>query len=178
MTGFDDGIDFQLALAELAVDGHRAGMVGTIVVQFATGIAERQPAFLQSGTGRIAVHDLAMLREDGGKAGAASQRTGNTVDLSTDETLRHAGLDKQLSRCVHGVADIAGAVDSSNLLQFLGASHFHHRFDKRQRCSLFLLGGMDAQQVHDLYLGIVAVRGEEMDGSVCCCVTATNGTEL
>ena len=94
VTGLDDGVYLQLTLGELAADRHGAGMIRAVVVQFATCIAESQTASLQQGCRRIAVHDFAMLREDGGEAGTACQTACYAVDLSAYEALRNARLDE------------------------------------------------------------------------------------
>ena len=48
VTGLHDGIDLLLALRELAVDGHRARIVGTVVIEFAACITKCQTACLQT----------------------------------------------------------------------------------------------------------------------------------
>ena len=52
VAGLDDAVDLQLALCEASVDGHRAGVVRAVVVQFATGIAEHQAAVLERSVRR------------------------------------------------------------------------------------------------------------------------------
>ena len=49
VTGLDDGVDLQLALRELAVDGHGTSVVGAIVIEFTAGIAEGQPSCFEFG---------------------------------------------------------------------------------------------------------------------------------
>ena len=67
VTCFHNAVDFQLTLGELAVDRHRTGMITTVVVQFTTSITQYQTTILQFVCRWIAVHNLTMLREDGGE---------------------------------------------------------------------------------------------------------------
>ena len=78
---------------------------------------------------------------------------------------------------MHGIAHVAGAVDGRYLLWLLLGAHRYHGLDERQAGSLFLLGGMDAYQVHDLDLRVVAIGRQEMDGPVCCDTVAAQLTE-
>ena len=47
VTSFHDAVDFQLALIKLTCDRHCAGVVRTIVVQFASCITKCQASSLQ-----------------------------------------------------------------------------------------------------------------------------------
>ena len=174
MTRFDDAVDFQLALREPSVDGHGARMVGAVVVQFAASVAEYQASVLQWCVRRCTVHNFAVLREDGAETVALSQRAGYAVHLSGHEALGDTGLDKQLCSGVHDVADVAGSVDVGNFLSALRGAHFHDGLYQLQRCGFLLLRRVDAREVHNLDLRVVAVGGQEVERFVCCCATATD----
>ena len=64
---------------------------------------------------------------------------------------------------MHGIAHVAGSFDIINLLSTFCGAHFYYSLDKGQRGCLFLLGGMDAKEIHDLDLCVVAIGRQEMD---------------
>ena len=76
------------------------------------------------------MHNLAMLREDGGEAHTLSQRAGDAVHLSADVALRHARTDEALGGGVHLVAHVAGTLNGLNLLRLLRAAHLHYCLDQ------------------------------------------------
>ena len=130
VTGFNDGVYLQLALRELTADRHRARVVGTIVVEFATSVAECQASFLKFGVRGVAVHDFPVLGEDGGKADALSQTAGHTVDLSSYKAFGNARTNQQLGCGMHRITHIAGSFDGLNLLRFLRGAHLYHSLDQ------------------------------------------------
>ena len=166
MALLDDAVDLQLTLVILARDGHRAGVVAAVELHgLGTAVTQGEPAGLERGHRRIAVHDLAMLREDGGKAHLGAVALGNAVNLAADKFLGHARLDQAHRGGVHQVAHLGGALQFDDLLGRLHRSHVDHRHAQVVAHGLGLLVGVDAQQVHDLYLGVVAVRGQEVDAA-------------
>ena len=94
-------------------------MVGAVVVELTTGIAESQAAVLEQSTRRVSVHNLAMLAENGGKAVAVGQRVGNAIHLSADVALGHTGLDQPLCGGMHHVTHVAGTLNGLYLLMLL-----------------------------------------------------------
>ena len=110
------------------------------------------------------MHDLAMLREDGGKADALGQRACYAVHLSAHEALGDAGLDEQLGGGVHGIAHVAGALNQPDFIGTLRRAHLHHGLDEGFRGTLFLLCGVYAQEVRDGYLRVEAVGRQEVHG--------------
>ena len=116
------------------------------------------------------MHNLAMLREDGGKAHTLSQRAGDAVHLSADVALRHARTDEALGCGVHLVAHVAGTLNSLNLLWLLGGTHFYYSLNQLERSFLLLLIGVYTQQIHNLNLVVVTIRRQEMNlaiGTLC-----------
>ena len=58
----DDAVDVELALGELAVDGHGAGVVAAVVLDgLGTAVTQHQTATLKGCHRGAAVHDLAVL---------------------------------------------------------------------------------------------------------------------
>ena len=103
-----------------------------------------------------------MLAEDSCKAGTLSQTAGDTVHLSADITLGYTWTNQLLGCGMHHIAHLAGTLNSLNLLWLLGGAHFYYSLNQLQRGLLLLLVGMNAQQVHNLYLGIETVWGQEV----------------
>ena len=68
VTSLHDGVYLALTLVKLSTDRHCAGVVGAIVIQLATGIAQCKASGLKQVHRRIAVHNLAMLTEYCGEA--------------------------------------------------------------------------------------------------------------
>ena len=61
VAGLYNGVDFQLTLSELTRYRHGTCVVRTVVIEFATCIAECQATSLQRCCRRVAMHDLTML---------------------------------------------------------------------------------------------------------------------
>ena len=163
----DDRVDLQLALGKLAVDGEGARVVRAVVLQrLASAVAEHQSAVLQLGHRGVAVHDLAVLRVDGGKGGRGAVGVGRAVDLAADKLLRQSGARDGHGRGVHLVSDDRCALQLLYLLLRLGGTHLHHGVDEVEAGCLLLLVGMDSQQVHDLDLDVVAVGRQEVDAAM------------
>ena len=163
----DDRVDLQLSLGKLAVDGEGARVVRAVVLQrLASAVAEHQSAVLQLGHRGVAVHDLAVLRVDGGKGGRGAVGVGRAVDLAADKLLRQSGARDGHGRGVHLVSDNRCALQLLYLLLRLGGTHFHHGVDEVEAGCLLLLVGMDSQQVHDLNLDVVAVGRQEVDAAM------------
>ena len=175
----DNRIDVELALRVLAADGHRAGIVGTVVIDgLGTAVAQGQTSGLQRAQRRSTVHDLTVLREDGGEAHLSTIAVGDAVHLSGNVFLGDAGLDQTHGRRVHHVADFGGALQFLNFLLRLGRAHFHHGHDEFHRGSLLLLRGVQAQQVHDLNLDVVPVGRQEVDGAAFRASLVADGLQL
>ena len=166
VTLLHDGVDFQLPLREMPADGHGARVIRAVVVELATGIAQRQPPGLQRGVAGRTVHDFAVLREDGGKRDATGQRARHAVDLSADVALGHAWTDEPLRRGVHGVSHLASPLYGLDFLRLLCGAHLHYRLDEAERGCFALPGGVYARQVHELYHGVVAVGRQKVYASL------------
>ena len=176
---FNNRVDVELSLRVLAADGHRACVVGAVVVHgLGTAVAQGQTSGLQRAQRRSTVHDLAVLREDGGEAHLSAVRMGDAVHLSGDVFLGDAGLDQTHGRRVHHVADLGGALQFLNFLLRLGRAHFHHSHDELHRGCLLLLRGVQAQQVHYLNLDVVAIGRQEVDGAAFRAGIVADGLQL
>ena len=70
-----------------------------------------------------------MLTEDGGEAHLVCQRTGNAVNLTSNEAFCHPGFDQQLGSGVHGIAYVAGTVNGFDFLCFFGRAHLYNCLD-------------------------------------------------
>ena len=112
------------------------------------------------------MHDLAVLRVDGGKGGRGAVGVGRAVDLAADKLLRQSGARDGHGRGVHLVSDDRCALQLLYLLLRLGGTHLHHGVDEVEAGCLLLLVGMDSQQVHDLDLDVVAVGRQEVDAAM------------
>ena len=80
--------------------------------------------------------------------------------------LRQSGARDGHGRGVHLVSDDRCALQLLYLLLRLGGSHLHHGVHEVEAGCLLLLVGMDAQQVHDLDLDVVAVGRQEVDAAM------------
>ena len=117
MALLDNTIDVQLSLVILTVDGHRAGVIAAVELhRLGTAVTQGEAASLQRSHRRVAVHNLAMLREDGGKTVLGTIAQGDTVNLATDVFLGHARLDEAHSGSVHQIAHLGGTLHLGNLL--------------------------------------------------------------
>ena len=131
VTLLHNAINFQLLLCEFSGNRHGARVVRTVVIQFAAGVAQGQPAVFQWCVAGIAVHDLAVLCKYGGKRNALRHGTGDTVNLSANKSLGNAWGYHTLCRGVHLVAYIAGTLYGFNFLLLLSGAHLYYGFDKR-----------------------------------------------
>ena len=66
---------------------------------------------------------------------------------------------------MHQITHLGSALQFHDFLGGLDRTHIDNRHAQVVGHGLGLLVGMDAQQVHDLDLGVVAVRGQEMDAA-------------
>ena len=163
MTGFHDRVNLQLALCELTAYRHGACIVRTIVVDgFCTCIAKSQAAFLEYVHGWIAMHDFTVLGKDGWETDHGTIRVGNAVDLSCYIFLCQPRTGKSHGCGVHLVTDDSSTLQFLNLFCRLGRSHLHYSLNESKRCFLFLLVGMNAEQIEYLQLDVPSVRREEV----------------
>ena len=164
MAGFHDAVYLQLPLRKLPVDGERACVVRAVVLCILRSrVAQGQSSAFEQAVRRVAVHDFAVLCEDGCEALVLAQRVGHAVHLSTDVFLGNPWTRHPHSVCVHLVADGAGFFYLCDLNVCLALAHLDDGHDEFHRCRFFLLAGMDAQQVHNLYLRVVTVGRKKVN---------------
>ena len=164
VTRLDNAVDFKLPLRILAVHGHRARVVGTVVRHgFGTAVAKHEPTVFKLVHRRISVHNFAVLRENRRETHLCAVGIGDADELSGDVFLGHACANQPHCRRVHLIADFRRFFQFHDFLGGLGRAHFHDGLNQRHRSLGFLLGRMDAEQVHQLNLDVVAVRRQEMD---------------
>ena len=164
VTGLHDAVDFQLALGELAAYWEGAGVVRAVeLLVLRTGITKCQTAFLQTVERRIAVHDLAVLGENSRKTLMHAQRMSHAVHLTADIFLRHPRARQPHGRGMHLIAHGTGLLNLRNLQIRLHLPHVYDSHDQLHRSRFLLLSGMNAQQVEQLDLRVVAVGRQEMN---------------
>ena len=109
-----------------------------------------------------------MLSDDWREADHTAFAAGNTADYACNLLFRHTWAAHLLSRGVHLVTDGTSALYLFYLARALHSSLVHNGLDEFQAGSFSLLRGMDAQHVHELNHGVVAVRRQEMDALTAC----------
>ena len=174
-----DRVYLQLALAELAVHGVGAGVVRAVVVDgLGTGITEHEASAFQLSHRGVAVHNLAVLREDGGEADHGAIRVSDAVHLTADILLGQARTSQSHGGGVHLIAYHRGALQFFYLLLFLGRTHLHHSLDQLHGCRFLLLVGMYAYQVKQLQLDVISVGRQEVDGALLAQCSVADGLEF
>ena len=165
------GIDYNiiyvlLALRVTAADGRGARVVGAIVVnRFGTGVAEQEASGLKGARRGIAMEDFPVHGHDTLERGQATISGGDAVEHAADVLLRHAGAAQAHGGGVHLIAYGSSTFEFLDLLFTLHEAQLHHGIDERRGGSLTLLGGVDAEEVHNLDLRVVAVGRQEMHGA-------------
>ena len=162
-----DGIDLELTLVVVTAHRGGTGVVRAIVVDsLGTGVAKHQTASLQLVHRGRAVHDLAMLCQDGSKTDHRTQSVGDTVE-STGNFLLCDTRAAHLHGCrVHLIANDGGTLQFLDFFISLHRTHLHDSLDQVHGCTLFLLIGMDAEQIEYLNLYVCTVRRQEMDAAL------------
>ena len=165
------GIDYNiiyvlLPLRVTAADGRGARVVGAIVVnRFGTGVAEQEASGLKGARRGIAMEDFTMHGHDTLERGQATIGGGDAVEHAADVLLRHAGAAQAHGGGVHLIAYGSSTFEFLDLLFTLHEAQLHHGIDERRGGFLTLLGGVDAEEVHNLDLRVVAVGRQEMHGA-------------
>ena len=109
------------------------------------------------------MHNLAMLRENGGKAHLSTIRVGDAVHLSGHKLLGHSGTYEAHGCGMHLVTNLGSMLHLFNLLSGLGGAHLHDGHDEVHGRRLLLLVGVNAQQIKDLEFDVVAVGRQEVN---------------
>ena len=107
-------------------------MIGTIVIEFASGIAQCQSPGLEFCLRRAAVHYLAVLCENGCKADHSSIRIGHTINKPANIFLGYARTRSPHGSSVHLITYGARILYFINLQLVFHRAHFHNGFDKFQ----------------------------------------------
>ena len=98
--------------------------------------------------------------------------------MATDVFLGHAGLDEAHCGGVHQVAHLGSTLQLHDFLSSLDRAHLDDSHAQVMRTSLTLLVGMEAQQVHNLNLGVMTVRRQEMDAATLGLSLVTDDLQL
>ena len=85
---------------------------------------------------------------------------GNTFEHTADIVFRHARFGQFHGRRVHFVTNGGSAFQFGNFFGRLLRAQFHHGVNQRDGGLCALFGGMNAEQVHNLDLRVVAVGWE------------------
>ena len=172
-------IDVELSLCVLTANRHRAGVVGAIVVNgLGTTVAQGKSSGLERAQRGSTMHNLAMLRENRGEAHLSTIAMGDAIHLSGNEFLSDARSDETHSGGMHLVADFGSTLQFFNLFLCLGRAHLYYCHDQLHRCSLLLFRRVEAQQVHDLNLDVMAVRRQKMNGATFGAGLVADGLQL
>ena len=132
-------IDVELSLCVLAANWHRSRVVGAIVVNgLGTAVAQGKSSSLERAQRGSTMHNLAVLREDRGKAHLSTVAMGDAIHLSGNEFLRDARSDETHSGGMHLVANLGSTLQFFNLFLRLGRAHLYYCHDQLHRCSLLL----------------------------------------
>ena len=117
MALLDDAVYLELALVIFACDRHRARVIAAVELHgLGAAVTQGEASGLEWSHRGVAVHDLAMLREDGGKTYLGAITLGDAIDLATDILLGHTRLNQTHGRGVHQIAHFGGTLEFGNLL--------------------------------------------------------------
>ena len=179
VASLDDGIDFELPLCELSVDGIGTRVVRAIVLAvLGTCITECEATALEDVVRGVAVHNLAMLRENGGKALVLTERMSHTIHLTAHIFLGESRSGKAHCVGVHLVADGTSLLYLGYLDVGLALAHLDDGHNEFYRRGLLLLRRMNAEEVHDLDFGIEAIRWQEVNLAAALLGLVTNVLQL
>ncbi len=165
MALLDDCVDLALAIGKFAVDRGSAGVVAAVVViSLGAGVDEEQAARLEEAVAGIAMHDLAVLCDDGGEGYHGAKGIGDAIEHAADEMLRDTRCAETHGCGVHLAAYGACVLYLTDLGLALDGAHTDDGLDKLPRGLGALLSGRDAEELlhHDLY--VMAIGREVVDG--------------
>ena len=87
---------------------------------------------------------------------------GNSAHLSAHKLLRNARPYELHRRCMHPITYLGGAFQFLHFLVFFHRAHLDDRADEWHRGRIFLLIGVNPQQVEQLQLDVMPIRWQEM----------------
>ena len=109
------------------------------------------------------MHYLSVLAVYGCEAHLCAVRVCHSIHLSAYKLLSHSRTGESHGCGVHHVAYLCGSLQLLYFLRFLCRTHLYHSLYEFHARSFLLLYRMDAEQIENLYLYVVAVRRQEVN---------------